>query len=448
MKNNKRNFPLSALLFCIPFVIIVLLAILSVSKEGCALKISDKEKQEEHTQIVTPDDGDDGKSGENEGETEPPVVPDEPIVPPVPVKEYKNISFAAAGDILVHTNVYKYASQLAAGTDAEYDFKPMFRNIKDIISSADLAFVNQETPSAGKERGYSGYPTFNTPDEIADAVLDTGFDIVSIANNHMLDKGSTGYARNIDFWNSKGVLLLGGFKNREDYNTIRVLEHDGVKIAFLSYTYGTNGINLPAGSELVIPLENYDEIDRQTKEARAMADVDIVSMHWGHEDWFKPSDNQKNLARLMADNGVDVIIGHHSHTLQPIEWLDRPDGKKTLCAYSLGNLISTMMYSRNMLGAILTFDINETDDGFVIENPEMIPYMNYYKSGFSEPTLYLYKDFTDEMLNSHGCRKYDGYISRNYLNKIITDTIDKQFIKDEYCLSLYPADAPAAEVAA
>ena len=185
MKNNKRNFPLSALLFCIPFVIIVMLAILSVSKEGCALKISDKEKQEEHTHIVTPDDRDDSKSGENEGETDPSVVPDEPIVPPVPVKEYKNISFAAAGDILVHTNVYKYASQLAAGTDVEYDFKPMFRNIKDIISSADLAFVNQETPSAGKERGYSGYPTFNTPDEIADAVLDTGFDIVSIANNHM-----------------------------------------------------------------------------------------------------------------------------------------------------------------------------------------------------------------------------------------------------------------------
>ncbi len=439
MKNSQRK-PLSAILICIPFLLLAFLAILAVSKGGCALDITKKETVDPADEEVIVSDDDNGDTTPDIGETTEPDLPDKPIVPPEPVKEYKSISFAAAGDILVHTNVYKYASQLAVGTDAEYDFKPMFKNIKEIISSADIAFVNQETPCAGKERGYSGYPTFNTPDEIADAVLDTGFDIVNIANNHMLDKGSKGYSRNIDFWNSQGVLLLGGFKNRDDYNNIRILDHDGVKIAFLSYTYGTNGINLPAGSELIIPLEDYNEIDRQTKVARAMADVVIVSMHWGYEDWFKPSDNQKNLARLMADNGVDVIIGHHSHTLQPVEWLDRPDGKKTLCAYSLGNLISTMMYSRNMLGAILTFDINETDDGFVIENPEMIPYMNYYKSGFSEPTLYLYRDFSDEMLNNHGCRKYDGYISRKYLNNIITDTIDKQFIKDEYCLSLYPVD--------
>ncbi len=436
------------MLFCIPFALIAVLAVIAVSKGGYSLDITNKDKKNPTAEEITVSDNENTETTPDTEEITHPDLPDEPVVPPEPVKEYKSISFAAAGDILVHTNVYKYASQLAAGTDAEYDFKPMFRNIKDIISSADLAFVNQETPSAGKDRGYSGYPMFNTPDEIADAVLDTGFDIVNIANNHMLDKGASGLSRNIDFWNSNGVLLLGGFKNREDYNTIRVLEHDGVKIAFLSYTYGTNGITLPSGSELVIPLENYDEIDRQTKEARAMADVVIVSMHWGYEDWFKASDNQKKLAKMMADNGVDVILGHHSHTLQPIEWIDRPDGKKTLCAYSLGNLISTMMYSRNMLGAILTFDINETDDGFIIENPEMIPYMNYYKSGFSEPTLYLYKDFSDEMLGNHGCRKYDSYISRNYLNKIITDAIDKQFIKDEYCLSLYPSDEPVSGEAA
>ena len=449
MKNKRKRIPLSALLFCIPFIIIVALAIYAISKGGMALNLSEKENKSDETPvIVSPETDDEGqKAEENEGEKiDTPVIPIEPIIPPEPVKEYKSISFAAAGDILVHTNVYKYASQLAAGTDAEYDFKPMFANIKPIIESADLAFVNQETPSAGKERGYSGYPTFNTPDEIADAVVDLGFDIVSVANNHMLDKGASGLERNIDFWNSKDVLLIGGYKNREDYNTIRILEHDGVKIAFLAYTYSTNGINLPAGSELVIPIENYNEIDRQTKEARELADVVIVSMHWGHEDWFKASDNQKNLAKMMANNCVDVIIGHHSHTLQPIEWIDRPDGKRMLCTYSLGNLISTMMYSRNMLGAILTFDINETDDGFVIENPKMAPYMNYYKAGFAEPTLYLYKDFTDEMLANHGCRKYDSYISRNYLNKIITDAIGKEFINDEYCMTLYPEDE--AEVAA
>ena len=440
MKNNRKSSPFSAILILIPFLIIAILAVYAITKGGVALDISDTKKADEKDKTVS-EVIDSEKSAFEEEE----IIP-EPIVIPEPVKEYRSISFAAAGDILVHTNVYNYASQLAQGTDAEYDFKPMFTNIKPIIESADLAFVNQETPSAGKDRGYSGYPTFNTPDEIADAVVDLGFDIVSVANNHMLDKGASGLERNIDFWNSKGVLLIGGYKNKEDYNTIRVLEHDGVKIAFLAYTYGTNGITLPASSELYIPVENFDEIDRQTKEARAMADVVIVSMHWGYEDWFKASDNQKKLAKMMADNCVDVIIGHHSHTLQPIEWIDRPDGKRLLCTYSLGNLISTMMYSRNMLGAILTFDINETDDGFVIENPKMTPYMNYYKSGFSQPTLYLYKDFTDEMLQNHGCRKYDSSISRRYLDKIITDTIGKEFINDEYCITLYPSDE--VEVAA
>ncbi len=445
MKNqNKNSFPLTSILISIPFILLIVLAVFSISKGGFGVDVAHKQENAEKSQSTTSanndgktsdDSSDTASNGEGSSETQ--NVP--------PEKEYRTISFAAAGDILVHTNVYHYAKQLAAGTDAEYDFKPMFNNVKSILLSADIAFVNQESPCAGKDRGYSGYPTFNAPDEVADAVLDMGVDIVNVANNHMLDKGAVGLSRNIDFWNEKGVLLLGGYKDQQDYNTIRVMEHDGVKIAFLSYTYSTNGIPLSSNSSIVIPYENYDEIDRQTKEARNLADLVIVSMHWGHEDWFTPSDNQKNLARLMADNGVDVIIGHHSHTLQPIEWIDRPDGKKTLCAYSLGNFISTMMYSRNMLGAILTFDITETDDGFVIENPKMTPYMNYYKSGFSQPTLYLYKDFTDEMLANHGCRKYDSQISRKYLDNIITSTIGKEFINDEYCLSLYPEKTPSAE---
>lgn len=351
---------------------------------------------------------------------------------------FDTVTFAAAGDILIHTNVYKYAKELAAGTPNEYDFKPIFANIKDIISSVDIAYVNQETPSAGKERGHSGYPRFNTPDEIADAVVDCGFDIVNIANNHMLDMGASGLERNIDFWSSKPVTLIGGFKNSDDYNNIRIIEKNGISIALLSYTYGTNGLILPSSSELVIPYEDYDEIDRQTKEARELADVVIVSMHWGHEDHFMPSENQKTLARMMADNGVDVILGMHPHVLQPIEWLERNDGGKTLVIYSLGNLISTMMYSRNMLGGICTFTIVKAQNGNItIEKPELIPTMTYYKSSFTSPTIYLYKNFDDTMLSLHGSKKYDSHISRKYLNGIITRGIDRQFITDPYYDTVY-----------
>ena len=189
-KKNNSNTPFF-LIIMIPLLLVLIFALVAASKSGGLYEVSDNNSDITDIDSQKNQNLDETKhSGQNKIDNE--VIPE-------PKKEYRNITFAAAGDILVHTNVYKYASQLAQGTDAEYDFKPMFANIKEIISSADLAYVNQETPCAGKERGYSGYPTFNTPDEIADAVLDTGFDIVNIANNHMLDKGESGLARNIDF---------------------------------------------------------------------------------------------------------------------------------------------------------------------------------------------------------------------------------------------------------
>lgn len=374
-------------------------------------------------------------STETPATTVPDHVPEEPIPEPEPA--YRHLTFAAAGDVLVHTNVYKYASQLAEGTEAEFDFKPIFSNVKEVISSADLAYVNQETICGGKELGYSGYPTFNTPDEIADALIDTGFDIINIANNHMLDKGERGLSRAIDFWNDQPVTLIGGFKSEEDYNTIRVIEQNGIKIALLSYTYGTNGLVLPSTSSLVIPYDNLDEVDRQTKEARELADIVMVSMHWGIEDNFLPSDQQIALANLMAGNNVDVILGMHPHVLQPIEWLPRPDGKQTLCIYSLGNFISTMMYSRNMLGGIVRFEINENENGFFVENPELVPTMVHYSSGFTAPTIHLFKDYTQEMQSTHGSRKYEKPKDIDYLNGILTQYIPKELIHDPSLAALY-----------
>lgn len=431
-KDSAAQFRvLFAAVALIAFVLVIAFALCSVLKNGAFIHLSDGDGDYRQTDNPGSGDADKDKSddpaGENGG-----ADAQLPSAPTPPEKTYRKVTFAAAGDILVHTNVYKYASQLAEGTDAEYDFKPMFANIKELISSADLAYVNEETPCAGKDRGYSGYPTFNTPDEIADAVIDTGFDIVNLANNHMLDKGESGYLRNMEFWEGKeGLTVLGGFHNEEDYNTIRTVEKNGVKIAFLSYTYGTNMLVLPATSELVIPYEDADEIDRQTKEAREIADVVIVSMHWGVEDSFTPTENQKQLARLMADNGVDVIIGMHPHVLQPIEWLDRPDGKKTLCIYSLGNFISTMMYGRNMLGGIATFTLAETDDGFVVEDAGLTPTVTYYQRGFSSPTIYPFEDFTEDMMKNHGAHAYDAGMKDDLFDKILESTGLLPFLKDK-----------------
>lgn len=433
--NRKRAF--YAVLLRVIAVLLCLLVLFGLTmlirKIGFSVKLGSNDGEQNVGNDIAVDQHEGGSETENPDETLPPEEPIEPT--------YRSASFAAVGDILVHTNVYKYASQLADGTDADFDFKPIFANIKEIISSADAAYVNQETICGGKELGYSGYPAFNTPDEIAPALIDTGFDIVNIANNHMLDKGERGLSRAIDFWNEQPVTLIGGFKNKEDYENIRIHEVNGITIAFLSYTYWTNGYVLPASSELIVPYIDADEIDRQTKAAREIADLVMVSMHWGDEDSFTPNEEQKTMAQLMANNNVDVIIGMHPHVLQTIEWLDRPDGKQTLCIYSLGNLVSTMMYSRNMLGGIMRFDIVEDENGFSIENAELIPTMLHYSAGYTAPTIYLFKDYTEEMQQTHGSRRNESPKDLTFLNEILTKYIPEEFIKEPSLAALYKDEA-------
>ena len=343
------------------------------------------------------------------------------------------VSFIACGDNLVHSSVYSDAKTLAAGTDKEYNFIPMYDNVADVIKNADLAFINQETPFGGSSRPISGYPMFNTPEQMGDDLVELGFDIIGLANNHMLDSTSKGYENTIDYWSKwENVTAIGGYKNKEDFENIRIVEKNGIKIALLAYTYGTNGLTLPKGSELVIPLYDDETLDRQTKKAREMADCVIVSIHWGVEDNFKPNTDQKRKAKLMADNGVDVIIGHHPHVLQPLEWIDRADGGKTLCMYSLGNFLSGMMYSRNMVGGILGFDISKAPNGVSIDNAYFIPTVCQYNNKVRGFKIYRFSEYTDALEQAHGAHKFDSSMSMKSMRKIIDNAIPKEFLTEDF----------------
>ena len=358
-----------------------------------------------------------------------------PCVMDVPAEKVpvQTVSFIACGDNLVHSSVYSDAQTLAAGTDKEYNFLPMYDNVADIIQNADLAFINQETPFGGSSRPISGYPLFNTPEQMGDDLITLGFDIIGLANNHMLDSTAKGYENTIDFWNSKdGVTAIGGYKNKEDFENIRVIEKNGIKIALLAYTYSTNGLKLPQGSELVIPLYDDETIDRQTKKAKSLADVVIVSIHWGVEDQFKPNAEQKRKAKLMADNGVDVIIGHHPHVLQPLEWIDRADGGKTLCMYSLGNFLSGMMYSRNMVGGILGFDLCKAPNGVAVDNVCFIPTVSQYNKNVRGFKIYRFSEYTEALEKAHGAHKFDSGMSMKSMRKIIDNAIPKKFLTEDF----------------
>ncbi len=416
MKINKIFSALFSMAMCILLFFVIIFLNNSIGNNN------PQSKNEEHEMQIEKNSEKDSEVINNNGDAI-------PIITPEPVK--KTVSFLAAGDNIIHQSVMDDAAKRAVGND-KYDFKPIYSLLRDTISNADIAFINQEGPIAGKSMGYSGYPSFNAPSEAGEALLDVGFDIISIANNHMLDKGEIGYKNSINYWKEKNAFMIGGFESEEDFNTIRYYKYGDLKIAFLSYTYGTNGIYLPSTSTMWVPYYDISAVDKHSREARKNADVVIVSMHWGAEDSFAPNAKQKEYTDILVNNNVDVIIGSHPHVLEPVEWKVRPDGKKTLVAYSIGNFVSTMLYPRNMVGGMLSFDISYTDKSDVtIENPLLTPTVTFYSMNRDDIKVYKFSDFTKEQYQKHGCILNEN-ISYGKLIDYVTNTISAEFLPEDF----------------
>ncbi len=355
-----------------------------------------------------------------------------PETEPAPVE--KRYSFLAAGDNIIHSAIYEDALARATEDSPKYNFLPMYDGIKDFIAAADITFINQETVMAGEEYGISGYPNFNSPQEAGDTLVDLGFDIINIANNHMLDKKEAGYVDTIEYWKSKPVLLIGGYLSQDDYDDVRVYEHEGIKIAFLSYTYGTNGMYLNSGSERIVPWIEDKDIIRQCAIAKERADLVFASIHWGVENSNTVSSEQKRVAQLFCDNGVDVIIGHHPHVVQEMGWLfSEVSGKNTLCIYSLGNMINTMYNSYNMVGGMVTFDIVQSPEGELsIETPMFNPTMCHYSMNRDGLQMYMLEDYTDELVEAHGSQLHGAFTLdtlKGYVTKYVAAEFLPEFLK-------------------
>ena len=371
----------------------------------------------------------------------------EPDTEPAPVSTEGRVTFFAAGDNIIHECVYLDAMTQATsvGATSEYYFVGMYKNMRDKISSADLAFINAEGP-LDPTGAPNGYPSFNAPREAGDALVEVGFDIINLANNHMLDyQGASGLKGTIGYWKTKDVMTVGGYEGEADYNTIRTIEKNGVKIAVLSYTYGTNGNVLPAGTtDLWIPYIDDADITRHIAEAKTLADCVIVSMHWGNENKFDVTPEQTRLASLIADAGADVVIGHHTHTIQPIKWVDGKDGHRTLVTYSLGNFLHTQLNSYNLVGGTVTFDIvKDPESGDVtIESPVFDPTVCHYTANvavldslgyYKRENILIYRlaDYTDALAAESGSQNW-GAFNLSTLKGYVTSTIDADFLPDDW----------------
>jgi poly-gamma-glutamate capsule biosynthesis protein CapA/YwtB (metallophosphatase superfamily) len=268
------------------------------------------------------------------------------------------ITIAAVGDLMCHSTQYIYAHK---GGD-DYDFNPFFRDISEYLSSAHFTFGNFETVTGGKSKGYSGYPFFNTPDQYLDALKNSGFDLVTTSNNHSLDQGEKGLLRTIEQIDSRGMNYNGTFSSQKDRDSIRIFNIEGIKLAFLAYTYGTNDIPVPKNKSFLVNLINPELIRQDIKNARETgADIIIVHYHFGEEYKQEPSGYQKEVVEMTISAGADIIIGGHPHVLQPVEIFKTNGGTVDtgFTAYSLGNFFSNQRWRYSDAGVILYFQIEK-----------------------------------------------------------------------------------------
>ncbi|WP_148867588.1 CapA family protein [Thermosediminibacter litoriperuensis] len=268
--------------------------------------------------------------------------------------ENPTLSLIAVGDVMMHIG------QIWSGYDAKtgrFDYSEFFNEVKHVISSADLSMANLETTLAGAARKFTGYPRFNSPDEIADALKDAGFDVIMTANNHSLDRGEEGALRTLRVLEEKGLTPVGTNKSQEDREKPVLKEVNGVRIAFLAYTYGTNGIPLPKDKPYLVNLINPEIMLEDIRSARNEADAVVVYLHFGQEYHRQPSTEQRKLAHQLIIGGADLIVASHPHVVQPGEWVEVEDAwgrtSKKYIAYSLGNFISAQSFPHTDEGVIL-----------------------------------------------------------------------------------------------
>ena len=277
---------------------------------------------------------------------------------PVVRDSVSEISISVVGDIMCHSSQY-LAAQVSKDS---FDFSESFREIKPIIKNSDFTIGNLETVFAGSEKTYSGYPRFNSPDAYLLAVKEAGFNYLSTANNHSLDRGEQGLLRTIEQLKKLNINYSGTFSSPQDADSIRVFNVKGIKIAILPYTYGTNENPIPKGKPYLISLIDTLKINREIGKARACgADIVVVHYHYGEEYTLFPNTSEKRLVKAAISYGADLIIGGHPHVLQPVDYFT-PVNKsmdKGFVAYSMGNFISGQTKTNTDDGKIILLKLRK-----------------------------------------------------------------------------------------
>ncbi|MCZ2258664.1 CapA family protein [Sporosarcina sp. G11-34] len=293
-------------------------------------------------------------------------------------KPPSHMTIGMIGDILLHEPLYTYD-----------DYAYSFEEVKAPLEEIDFLLANQESMPSGDLYPYSGYPAFNSPAHIIDGLKNVGVDMVSIANNHTLDRSEKGILAAIENIKSYDMPYVGAYMSDKDQNEPRIVTVNGITLGVLAYTYGTNGILTPKGKDYLVARIDPERISREVAEMKELVDVAVVSMHWGNEYELTPNQSQIDLARVVADAGGDIIFGHHPHVLQQFDILTGKNGNDTHVFYSLGNFYSGQSFDYTDIGGIarLTIEKNTNIDG----HPITIHQNSFYPTAVIEDDKGIYK---------------------------------------------------------
>ena len=310
----------------------------------------------------------------------------------------------------------------------QWNYDHIYQNVLDEIQSADIAMIDQETVFTTDHDAVSSYPSFATPTEVGDAIVKAGFDVVESATNHIDDYGYDYMAQTFEFWrtNYPDITLIGIHETEEDAASVKVREVNGIKIAFLDYTYGTNNSGAGEGKEYMIDIFDKAKVAASIQKAKEVSDCIVFVAHWGTEDETMPNEYEKQWASFLLQQGVDVVIGGHPHVLQPYGIMSDDKGNEMVIFYSLGNFVSTQQQLPELLGGMGKFTIEKSvlngKSTVKILNPEIEPLVMHYNSEAGEFGPYMLSDYTDELAAQHGVH---NYIEESFTVESLKETYNK-----------------------
>ena len=341
-----------------------------------------------------------------------------------------SVDLLAVGDDLIHSGLYKSGMN----DSGEWNYDHLYKYVRNDISEADIAIVNQETILVENHDNISSYPSFGSPTEIGDALVNAGFDVILHASNHTMDKGAAGIQETMNFWKTKHpeVTVLGINESQEAADTIQVVECKGIRFAMLNYTYGLNGYVLPEDQPYLVNLLDKDKVAAAIAKAKEISDVVVFFCHVGDEYVYEPSEYSKEWVDFLLEQGVDIAIDSHPHVLEPYTMLTGADGHQMLVYYSMGNFISTQDDVPRLLGGMAKITVEKhisaNDTSIVISDYTLEPLVTHWNHSTMTYAVYKLSDYTDSLAAEHGIhsvssKAFDVETLNQLFNDIMNTTV-------------------------